>query len=76
MLGELAEDLVDEHYRVPNLVGVENVGRQGVAAPMPDAALRVEEDAAHGEATGKTSGSACTERSALVYLSSTPGGIS
>ena len=76
MLGELAGDVVDKHLGVPNLVGVENVGRQRVAAPVPGAAIRVDSDLAHGVATGNVSGSASTERRPVVYLSWTPGGIS
>ena len=47
-----------------DLVGVEDVGCQGVAAPVPGAPVGVDGYAGHG--TGKTSGSDSTERSAAV----------
>ena len=53
-----------------DLVGIEDVGRQRVAASVPGAAVSVNEDAGHGfEAgvdTGKISGSDSTDRSAAV----------
>ena len=61
---------------MPDVVGVEHFGRQRVAASVPGTTVRVDRDAAHGVATGNVSGSDSTERSAVVYFSSVPGGIS
>ncbi len=66
LLLQLAGDLLDAHDRVPNLVGVEDVGRQGVAAPVPEAAIQVDENLGHEVGTGNVSGSASTDRSAAV----------
>ena len=41
----LTGDVFDEHDRMANLVGVEDVRRQGVAAPVADAAICVDADA-------------------------------
>ena len=52
------------------LVGIEDVGRQGVAAPVAGAAVGVYRDSGHafetGLVTGKVSGSDSTDRSATV----------
>ncbi len=74
MLLELARDIVRENDRVPDLVSVEDVGRQCVAAPVSGADIGVDRDARHD--VENLSGSDSTERSALVYLSSVPGTIS
>ena len=62
----LTGDVFDKHDRMPNLVGVEDVRRQGVATPVADAAICVDFDARHDVATGKISGSDSTDRSAAV----------
>jgi len=61
---------------MPNLVGVEDVRRQRVAAPVADAAICIDVDVTHDAATGKTSGSDSTDLSAAVYVNSVPGLIS
>ncbi len=61
---EFTRDFLDEHDGVADLVGIEDVGRQGVAAPVAGAAVSVDEDAGHG--TGKVSGSDSTDLSAAV----------
>ena len=66
---QVAGDVLDEHDGVANLVGVEDVGRQGVAAPVPLTAICVHTDATHGVDTGKVSGSDSTDLSAAVYVS-------
>ena len=63
---EVARDVLDAHDAVADLVGVEDVGRQGVAAPVAGAKVWVNPDAGHGWETGKTSGSDSTDRSAAV----------
>lgn len=73
LLLELAGDLRYAHDAVPDLVGVEDVGRQRIAASMPYAAICVDGDAGHGVGPGKVSGSVSTDRNPRVYLSSTPG---
>ena len=62
---EVTGDVLDEHDRVPDLVGIEDVRRQRVAAPVPLAALRVDTNTTH-VATGKVNGSDSTDRSAAV----------
>ena len=77
MLLEFTGDFPDAHYRVSDFVGIEDVGRQRVAASVPGATISVNRDAGHGfetgfetgEATGKISGSDSTDRSAAVYVS-------
>ena len=76
VLLEFTGDVCDAHYRVSDLVGIENVGRERVAASMPGAALSVDGDAGHCFTTGNVSGSDSTDRSAAVYVSCVPGGIS
>ena len=66
MLLEFTGDFPDEHYRVSDLVGIEDVGRQRVTAPVPGAAVSVDPDAGHSVGTGKISGSDSTDRSAAV----------
>lgn len=66
LLLELAGDLRDAHDAVPDLIGVEDVGRQGVAASMPYAAICVDENPDHGVDTGNVSGRDSTDRSAAV----------
>lgn len=63
---EVTGDVLDEHDRVPHLVGIEDVRRQCVAAPVPLAALRVDTDVCHDVGTGKVNGSDSTDRSAAV----------
>ena len=72
---EVTGDVLDEHDRVPNLVGIKDVGRQCVAAPVPLAALCVDTDTTH-VGTGNVNGSNSTDLSAAVYVSSVPGLIS
>ena len=48
---------LDKHDRVANLIGIEDVRRQGVAAPVAGAAVGVDDDAGHEAVTGKTRGS-------------------
>jgi hypothetical protein len=62
---EVTGDVLDEHDRVPDLVGIEDVRRQRVAAPVPLAALRVDTDTTH-VGTGNVNGSDSTDRSAAV----------
>ena len=62
---EVTGDVLDEHDGVPYLVGIEDVRRQRVAAPVPLAALRVDTDTTH-VGTGKVSGSDSTDLSAAV----------
>jgi hypothetical protein len=62
---QFAGDVLDEHDGVPYLVGVEDVGRQGVAAPVPLTPVCVDTDTAH-VATGKINGSDSTDLSAAV----------
>ena len=66
MLLEFTGDFPEEHYRVSDLVGVEDVGRERVAASVPGAAVSVDPDAGHSVGTGKISGSDSTDRSAAV----------
>ena len=61
----LTGDVLNKHDRMPNLVGVEDVRRQGVAAPMPFAPICIDGDAGH-VCTGNVSGSDSTDRSAAV----------
>jgi hypothetical protein len=63
---ELAGNVLDQHDSMPNLVGVEDVGRQGVTTPVPLAAVDVDADTCHGFGTGKVSGSDSTDLSAAV----------
>jgi hypothetical protein len=67
---EFTGDFFDEHDGVAHVVGIEDVGRQGVAAPVAGAAVGVDGDSGHGfetgEATGKVSGSDSTDRNAAV----------
>jgi hypothetical protein len=72
---EVTGDVLDEHDRVPDLVGIEDVRRQRVAAPVAFTAIRVHTDTGH-LATGKVNGSDSTDRSAAVKVSSVPGLIS
>ncbi|BBX45423.1 hypothetical protein MCOO_14380 [Mycobacterium cookii] len=58
-----------------DLVGVEDLRRQAVAAAMTDATLGVHIDAYH-VGTGNVSGSDSTDRSAAVYVNWVPGLIS
>ena len=51
---------------MPNLVGVEDVRRQGVATPVADAAICVDSHPSHGAGTENVSGSDSTDRSAAV----------
>ena len=63
---EFTGDVLDEHDGVAEFVGVEDVGRQGVAAPMAGATVSVDGDAGHVAGTGNVSGSDSTDRSAAV----------
>jgi hypothetical protein len=71
---EVTRDLVDEHDAVAHVVGVEDVGPQGVAAAVTGAAFGVDGDAGHD--TEKVRGSDSTDRNAAVYVSCVPGLIS
>jgi len=51
---------------MPNLVGVEDVRRQGVATPVPFTAICVDSHPRHDAGTGNVSGSDSTDRSAAV----------
>ena len=62
---EVTGDVLGEHDRVPDLVGIEDVRRQRVAAPVPFAAIRVDADTNH-VGTGNVNGSDSTDRSAAV----------
>ena len=62
---KFAGDVLDQNDRVPDVVGVENVRRQRVTAPVSFAALCIDTDASH-VATGKVRGSDSTERSPAV----------
>jgi hypothetical protein len=62
---EVTGDVLDEYDRVPDLVGIEDVRRQRVAAPVPLAALCVDADTTHVR-TGNVNGSDSTDRSAAV----------
>ena len=42
MLFEFTGDFGDAHYRMSDLVGVEDVGRQRVAAAVPGAAVSID----------------------------------
>ena len=63
---EFTRDFFGDHDRIPDIVGIENFRRQGVTAPVTDAAIRVHLDVCHGTATGKVSGSDSTDRKAAV----------
>jgi hypothetical protein len=63
---EFIGDVLDAHNRVPALVGLKEVGSQGIATSMPDAAIGVDDDSGHVAGTGKISGSDSTDRSAAV----------
>ncbi len=67
---ELTGDVVDAHDRMSNLVGIKDVRRQRVAAPVPLAAVCVDTDTRHGFetalATGNVNGSDSTDRNAAV----------
>ncbi len=70
---EFAGDLLRNHDAVAEFVGVENVRRQAVAAPMAGTAVGVDGDSRHGYETGsepgdtgKISGSDSTDLSAAV----------
>ena len=76
MLLEVTGDLIDKHDRMPDLVGIEDIWRQAVAAPVPDTPVGVNAYTVHDVGTGNFSGSVSTERSALVKTSCTPVGIS
>ncbi len=49
-----------------DVVGVKDFRRQGVTAPMTDAAICVDNDARHVVGTGNVSGNDSTDRSAAV----------
>jgi hypothetical protein len=63
-------NVFDAHDCVPNLVGIKDLRRQCVAAPVPLAAICVHTDTGHGFgtglATGKVNGNDSTDRSAAV----------
>ncbi len=61
----LTGDVRDEHDGVPDLVGIEDVWRQRVAATVPFAAVCVDTDLRH-VGTGKVNGSDSTDLSAAV----------
>ena len=63
---EVTRDVLDEHDAVADLVGVEDVGPQGVTAPVAGAEVSVDPDVGHGRGTGKISGNDSTDRSAAV----------
>src|SRR5271166_1969570 len=63
---EFAGDVLDAQNRMPDFVGIEDVGCQRVTASMSHAAIRVNRDVSHRAATGNTSGSVSTDRSAAV----------
>lgn len=63
---QFTRHFLDEHDRMPDVVGIENFRRQGVTAPVADAAIHVHLDACHDTATGKVSGSDSTDRKAAV----------
>jgi hypothetical protein len=62
---QVAGDVLDEYDGMPNLVGVEDVGRQGIATPVPLTAVCVDTDTRH-VGTRKVSGSDSTDLSAAV----------
>jgi hypothetical protein len=66
MIFLLTGDFCDANDRVPDLVGVEDVRRQRITAPVPDTALGVDPDASHRTFTRKVSGNASTDRSPRV----------
>jgi len=72
---DAAFDFTDEHDGVADLVGVEDVGRQAVTAPVAGAAVGVDRDVGH-DGTGNIRGSDSTDRSAAVKVSWVPGLIS
>ena len=76
MLFKFTGDFGDTQYRVSDLVGVEDIRCQRVAAPVPGAAVSVDKDAGHRFETGNVSGSDSTDRSAAVKVSCVPGLIS
>jgi len=51
---------------MPDLVGVEDIRRQGVATPVTDAAICVDSHPSHDTGTGNVSGSDSTDLSAAV----------
>ena len=51
---------------MPNLVGIEDVRRQGVATPVADAASCVDSHPSHDAGTGNVNGSDSTDLSAAV----------
>jgi hypothetical protein len=61
MLLEFAGDVLDEDDRVSDLIGVEDVGRQGVAAPVTGATVSVDADTSHDIVTANVSGSDSTD---------------
>jgi hypothetical protein len=61
---ELTGDVLGEQDRMSDLVGVNDFWRQGVAAPVTDAAICVDNNPSHG--AEKISGSDSTDRSAAV----------
>jgi hypothetical protein len=63
---QVTGDVLDQHDGVPDVVGIEDVRRQGVAAPVSLAAICVDADASHELATGKVNGSDSTDLSAAV----------
>ena len=62
----LTGDVLNKHDRMPNLVGVEDVRRQGVATPVADAASCVDSHPSHDAGTGNVNGSDSTDLSAAV----------
>ncbi len=70
---EFTGDVLDNHDAVADFVGVENVRRQGIAAPVAGTPVGVDGDSRHrwttgseAEDTGKISGSDSTDLSAAV----------
>jgi hypothetical protein len=51
---------------MPDVVGVKNIRRQGVTAPVTDAAIYVDIDVSHDVSTGNVNGSDSTDRNAAV----------
>jgi hypothetical protein len=61
---EFTREVRDAYDGMADLISIEDVGRQAVAASMAGAQVVVDRDAAHD--TGKISGSDSTDRSAAV----------
>src|SRR5258708_36231032 len=72
MLLPFTGDFLDQHDRVSDLVGIEDVRCQRVTAAVAGTAVRVDRDATHRAATPNVSGSAATDRNPAAQVRSWP----